>query len=476
MTITFTSEQQDLLAGLRVWKADKSPEAKAANLAAFAGCGKTTVLSYFVQELVNNNENVIVVAPTHAALSQLKLRINAQAVFKTVSAAIGQIPFTSNTSCNVIFFNSKQSCLKSYDLVVVDESSMLSEKEIVHLIDISNKVVFLGDAGQLAPVKKKPGTQALLAIKTQFCLTKVMRSNDVIAAEAIKARTIPQYIPQSSPCGSIVCHDSEADLLNAFYAKLESSKLGEAVWISHTNAEVCQVNSQAHYLLTGRSADIAPGDSVRLGTNCLLGKNNEIVEVLTSEKATIGFIVTTQPEDGTAVKVNVALPEDYATVAKQIESIVALFKKELGSKVLEIELNALRAIVPVDFIYSVTTHKSQGASIRFAFANSQKLVGQKSFYVAYSRASEQLNCCKKITKTKGYSAYNATDLEGETMNWVHKSGLKLALPTAEALNAQSVRAAILTLAPSFAPSVSHIQCVLNPAHASKSAKGWSLVP
>jgi hypothetical protein len=117
----------------------------------------------------------------------------------------------------------------------------------------------------------------------------------------------------------------------------------------------------------------------------------------------------------------------------------------------------------------MTAHESQGSSIPYVFANSQRLHGKRSFYVAYSRASVQLSVCNKIGKTKGVAVSGST--------WTNtKLGLTLQLSSELVYEASAVVEAIKNqFAGTDTPSTSHIACVLNPSHASKSAKGWKLV-
>jgi hypothetical protein len=56
--------------------------------------------------------------------------------------------------------------------------------------------------------------------------------------------------------------------------------------------------------------------------------------------------------------VKLALPERYNLILLEIEAIVNLFNFGKGSAQLDAKLAALREVVPIDFPYAITTHKS----------------------------------------------------------------------------------------------------------------------
>jgi len=472
--LTFTTDQQAMLEGLTSLAQDPE-EPFIANVTGVAGAGKTSVLSRLILNLLEDDRKVYAIAPTHAALGQMRLRVgeHPNLIYKTVASALGQAPLVSNFSSELAFITRGSKPLDG--LLWVDESSMLGQLDVTRLAKLSHQVIFSGDQAQYAPVKKKRSTEFLTSLEHQFNLTEVLRSNDAIATEALKARTKNQYIPQTTECGSITQVADEAALFEQFYKTLESREYepGDAVWITYTNAEVAEVNRKSHLIVTGRE-HLAPGDSVRLGKSCMLGKNNTIVLINTIEPSTYGSIVTTKPQgDGTIYRVEVALPDQYATVSELIDQVVSRFNDGSASELEADYLEELRSVVPIDYVYAMTGHKSQGASIPCVFANSQRLSGKAAFYVAYSRASQKLWVCPRHGNTKGVG-FEVT----ENTRWYNKKlNVFLDLPADQLEDASSVQAAIKAQFPGkveIHPSLSHLSCLMNPSHASKSAKGWTL--
>jgi hypothetical protein len=448
-----TTQQKQVLDNLNNWY---SSSERGINLAAKAGYGKTYVLSLFIQQQLNSKIFCTIIAPTHSALFQLKLKIGVDSAlleYKTVAKALSLYPIISNSTAKVIFGQSKISFLKG--LVIVDESSMLSEADVETLITISDKIIFSGDNNQLAPVKKKSGYKVLQALP-QLTLTQMMRAESQAIIEAgNNGLKIAQYVPDSSEDGSVVKYFSEAYFTAAFLREVKSNPIGECVYITYTNADAQAMNLRAHKAITKRET-LQSGDSVRLYSASTLGQNNDILQI--NEVKDLGLYFDC---DGQLA----ALPHQYKVIEDEVESITDLFANSLGNKKLAARLTFLRSIAEIDFPYCITTHKSQGASIRVVFANSQKLHGRKAFYVAYTRAIEKLCVVARKSNTKGVR------ISG-TM-WVNKKK-DLAIECEDALDLPLVQNKIAEVTEDI-PSISHLACVINPSHAGKSAKGWTLI-
>jgi hypothetical protein len=460
-----TEEQLQFISELRAWH--KKPSVKAINVQAKAGSGKTTCITKYAEEL--EPEAVIFIAPTHAALVQLRQRTEGlQAKFLTVAKALSSFPVVSTHKVETTFASFGGKPFDENALIIVDESSMLSDQEVIQLISLSTKIIFSGDINQLAPVKKKSGHSELIKLP-QLTLTKMMRADSQeLIKVGLTALNYTQYIPETTEDNSVIKHDTIESFQAEFLKQVAEPdcKPGDCVWITRTNEEVQKINALAHYTVTNRKT-LEPGDTVRLYANSKLGNNNTLAVIKTVEALPgVGtLLVSTEPEDGTKYKVEVALPDRYVLIKQRIEAIVKLFQSDQGNEAYERELKTLRSIVEIDFPYAITTHKSQGASIPFVFANSLKLHGRKAFYVAYSRASKQLHVVAKKFK-KAMPAENSI--------WYNeKLNCEIKAPY---LNVAEVKAEIEHIyGKEIAPSISHLMCVLNPSHASKTAKGWALV-
>ena len=430
-----------------------------ANLTSPGGSGKSYVIAAIAVAKAQLAESITILSPTHAALIQLRNKIAlapelAQYVkFQTVASALNIIPNFSNTKVEVDFMRLGNRSFTG--LVIVDESSMLGEYEIKLLQKAcaESQLVFSGDNAQLAPVNKKSGSE-LLSKFTQLTLVDNMRSGTVLSGIATIARTSHYYSPQAD---NEYCfnYSTIEELQQAFLAKVLVTEIGSTVYICRTNAEAQSLNSQAAIAL--ELAEI-PCLTYRLYKNSELGHNNQVItlNLLINDSNKYGF--TCVSESGR--KYEVCLPEQYVKVTKRIENIVSQFIDNATgseSELLADELEFLREIVPIDYPFAMTTHKSQGASIPHVFVNNLSIHGIKAKYVAYSRPQQELHLIAEATSKP-------------CSGWVKDNVTLCSNPydiTAIQKEIESLGYAV--------PSKSHLLCVLNPRHSAKSAKGWKPV-
>ena len=142
----------------------------------YAGTGKTSSL---LEDLKSHSGKKLVLAPTHKALGVIKERVEQANItrvwFKTIHSALGYRPVKRDKE--VRFRPVKPDILHRFDVVFVDEASMLTE-EMAEILDKSNKPVYLyGDWHQLPPVKEEQYKGDNIEEKL---LTKVHRSDNIL--------------------------------------------------------------------------------------------------------------------------------------------------------------------------------------------------------------------------------------------------------------------------------------------------------
>jgi len=137
----------------------------------FAGTGKTTVIAELIKFLLQENyvNSIAETAPTNKAVSVLiaKSKINEQDLKmknKTLDLITIHKLLKYENDFDIegkrIFVKNKKSQLSRYDVIIVDECSMISKKIIDDLYkDIKDnkniKVIFVGDPAQLPPVSEE---------------------------------------------------------------------------------------------------------------------------------------------------------------------------------------------------------------------------------------------------------------------------------------------------------------------------------
>lgn len=177
-----TNEQNTALKEIKDWYTRESLEFK---LAGLAGTGKSSLIPFIAEEL-NLNLNVQFLAPTNKAMLVLRNKLPqhhrmftstihnflyslqhlsgcGDCYVQNASACHGYLGY-NRCGCLLDFvldeWTDPQNVKFGYDLMIVDEASMVSGKvhqDIIRTCKLFNiKVLFVGDHGQLAPVETNP--------------------------------------------------------------------------------------------------------------------------------------------------------------------------------------------------------------------------------------------------------------------------------------------------------------------------------
>lgn len=151
-----------------------------------AGTGKTYLTTRLIEYFISQKYTVATTTPTHKALSVLRKNIentqikdHPKLILSTIHSFLNIKPITDfNTGVQKFVIDKNSQNTQDVDLLIVDESSMVSLKLYQHIIDaIENSrvkaVLFVGDKYQLLPVNDK--NQILDKIKNTYELTDIVR-------------------------------------------------------------------------------------------------------------------------------------------------------------------------------------------------------------------------------------------------------------------------------------------------------------
>jgi hypothetical protein len=191
-TITLTEEQQKIYDKLIDFiKSDKELEIL---LSSSAGTGKTTLMTYLVNNVIKSKlcRRIVICSPTHKSLNILKSKMFETSNNSLISSNVDIMTIHRLLNYQkVIDTNGEVNYSKVgtatnwsiYDLVIVDECSMLSNQiidDIEHEIKKDKnkklKIVFTGDQSQLNPVNQTISKIFYKKIKT-LTLEKIIRTN-----------------------------------------------------------------------------------------------------------------------------------------------------------------------------------------------------------------------------------------------------------------------------------------------------------
>jgi exodeoxyribonuclease-5 len=192
--VDLTDDQKFALSGILDWQ--KNLENQILTLGGSAGSGKTTLIRIF-KELLDPRLTVAFCAFTGKAASVLSTKLkmynclNIRDYCGTVHSLI-YVPVIDPESNDVIDWKKKEKL--DFDLIILDEASMINEYLFEDLKSYDIPILCVGDHYQLPPIDGKLNLMASPDIK----LTKIHRQaeNDPIIQMSLLART-EGFIPYS---------------------------------------------------------------------------------------------------------------------------------------------------------------------------------------------------------------------------------------------------------------------------------------
>lgn len=414
-----TSSQKKAFLAITTFIDDKNK--KYFRLTGYAGTGKSYLIIELMNWLASQRVNFIAASPTNKAsknLYKLAIENNFNVETTTIAKLLGQQPEINQESGQEDFVSNEDISLEHYDLIILDEFSMISKnnfKEIIEATNYSNtKLIFVGDAAQLPPVgEKHPIVASTDIIKDAANLTEIVRYEGEIGQIAEAIRNDPRYQHQVYPFStttdkSIIClnrqqwlnqaakyFQSDNFLQNPDYCRI-------LVW---RNKTADSLNNWLRQQLWGKNPPafvkgdrlIAKKPVFRLVASLSRNKRDEwrIVmnnseECEVSGEAQLAQVVDFDfwqvpviTDDGMELTLRILTPESERKRQQKL-------KKFREAKDWFQLLNLDKSYDYCPFAYSLTTHKAQGSSIDYVFLDLQdiRFCGdlQKILYTALTRA------------------------------------------------------------------------------------------
>ena len=417
-------------------------------LKGYAGTGKTTTISAFVNSLAVAGKKAVLLAPTGRAAKVISLYSKREAF--TIHKKIYFPKKQSNGSVDFVLQPNKH----RNTIFIIDEASMIPDSrqnqklfETGSLLDdliryvysgYQCKLIFIGDTAQLPPVKLNisPALEQDTLIYdyhknvTEIELDEVMRQHEDsgILANATLLRLMIQNDATNFQFDidfpDIIRLDDGYDIEDALVSAYDNDGVEDTAFIVRSNKRANQYNQQIRMQIRGQENEISAGDYIMvvknnyfwLKENSTAGfiANGDICEVLKifSIKELYGFkfaevevrmidypdmqpfetvlILDTLTSETPSLtyeesnKLYQAVKEDYAHEKSKSKQFLAIKKN--------VFFNALQ----VKFSYSMTCHKSQGGQWKTVFIEQPYLpegVSKEYYrwlYTALTRAQEKL--------------------------------------------------------------------------------------
>lgn len=158
-----------------------NPDKRIFGLWGYAGTGKTTTISEIIGFLIKNNlaKKIALTAPTNKAVNIIKNKFksyletlynnNFDDIISLLEKKDFMINFITihrllnykndlNSSGERVFVSSNETNIKDYEIIIIDETSMISQNIMLDILsnlnNINTKIIFCGDPCQLPPVNE----------------------------------------------------------------------------------------------------------------------------------------------------------------------------------------------------------------------------------------------------------------------------------------------------------------------------------
>ncbi len=425
-----TSHQSGALAFLDDYMATcRRNESSFAALKGYAGVGKTWLVAYWVERLLERNPRlrIIIVAPTNKAVDVLRAKCGHLDVqFRTLDSYLGFKVKRNDDWQMERRRNAKAADDEPVDLVICDEGSMVKQEYHDELKWKRVPVLYVLDPAQLEPVKEVAMPAAL--VEPCFMMTEVVRQaagNPIIELATYLRDRVNDN--QTFILQDVRQFAREDDRRIAFtntrnvlqWASTALDKGMDARILAFTNVAVNEYNAKMHALrfpgvpCFGEGELALVNEAFEYDDETLLC-NGELLRVVACEPAEP--IAEVEVYTVRALRLASSLEVDGETKGEELTMLVArdpdhAFRRhrELTDRIYELrklgkmgdadELMKVRRplnkLAPLRHAYACTVHKSQGSTYDVAFIDFADIYRSREMrarllYVAATRPSEFL--------------------------------------------------------------------------------------
>lgn len=391
-----------------------------------AGCGKTYVLTQALAELFRQGKNVLICAPTHLArinlLDKMPEDVRPYIPTCTVASLLSRHGFNIGDG-NIAFTAPKGDRVDGWEVIAIDEVSMLSKRDYEVLKNSTAKIVFTGDFAQLPTIMQKGSGMVDDEEIEQIHLVEQMRQQGVIHQVAERNRD-EVYFPEESVSddeSSVNVHPDNDTMLEQMIADIVSDPRGSVAhaqyrFITFKNTSVYETGQLIRdrvYMEAGVDVSHAyiAGEYLLSYANTPAAYNGEVVRVL--EVARDAYHTPTPSRPWSSYRLNIegsrgtcwvacVPPSEYTAIEDRLEELTKLVREAQKHKALDavnaymteiehIRNNWVKLLYP----FAITCHKSQGSTIENVYVDTNSFAKASNkralLYVGLSRASKTLH-------------------------------------------------------------------------------------
>lgn len=389
-----------------------------------AGAGKTYVLTQALAQLHRQGAKVLLCAPTHLAritlLNKMPEDVRPYIETRTVASLLGRFGFNTGDG-GVAFSKPKADRLGGYEVIALDECSMIGKGEYDVLMASGAKIVFTGDFKQLPAIMQKGSGMMSDPAVEKFSLVQQMRAPGVIHELAQRNRH-EVYFPSASVSddhSKVVVHDNRTALLERMLQDIVTDPRGTSAhpnyrFITHRNAMMYEVGAFIRDLVIAHetgdaSLAITPGEYMLNYETCPAAYNGEVVKVLqvlpdpgaSHSHLWQSYKVEIEGSRGTCF-VNVIDPRKLHIAEEYTEQRRELLKEANKRKSFDAAKGYYDEVQHISnywtkmfYTFAMTVHKSQGQTIEHTYVDTESFAKASNkralLYVGLSRAAVSLH-------------------------------------------------------------------------------------
>ncbi len=383
MDIELSKKQKNVLDSILLWfKEGKKPYI---TLGGYAGTGKTTLMGYVSKILREENRKTKVAFCSYTGkasrILQRRLRDN-EAIYKyDYTGTIHRLIYQPVTDSNGEIINWERIPTEDflYDLIVVDEASMVTRDIWNDLLSFNKPILAVGDHGQLPPID---GNFNLME-KPQFRLEDIYRqeiNNPIIKVSEI-ARKYGE-IPVEVFSKNVRKLDKKDRDTGEFLENMFESYDSDTMVLTGYNRSRVKINNGIRQLLGFESPNPSQGDRVI----CL--KNNHREEIFNGMMGTVLDVTLGSLDGYEYFDAEIELDDEDFPYFGKISKEQFSESSTLSSVPDGIDL--------FDFGYALTVHKAQGSQAKRVvvfeerFSRMDDEMWRRWLYTAVTRAMEEL--------------------------------------------------------------------------------------
>jgi len=443
-----TDVQEELLNQLAEFSFDKDDDAIFI-LKGYAGTGKTTSISTFVNHLWEVGKKAVLLAPTGRAAkvisnySKKKAYTIHKKIYHPKKQPNGNVAFVKqpNKHTNTFFIVDESSMIadSSGEVSLFDNNSLLDDLMDYVYNGFNCKLIFIGDTAQLPPVKSELSpalSEDTLSINYQknpylLELNQVMRQNEG-SGILTNATTLRAQLERDGfydfkfdlDYPDIIRLEDGYDIEEAITNAYDKAGVEDTAFIVRSNKRANQYNQQIRTKIRGQESEISAGDYVMIVKNNYfwLKDTTEADFIANGDIAEVQHIRNIKELYGFRFAEVTLRLIDYADL-KPIETVVLLDtvtsespsltyeesnrlyqevlqdyadEKSKYKQMLSVKNNHYFNALQIKFAYAMTCHKSQGGQWDTIFIEQPYLPdglnkdSMRWLYTAITRAKEKV--------------------------------------------------------------------------------------